>query len=399
MRKLIFCMLALSLMLALAGCMGSSNPTTAATDPTQAPTPAPSEPSVPTVPQDTVPAPTDPGDSQQKPMASFSAPAVIETVTAGDGTVIFQYAYQNISLIIQDPDVAINVLQDLQKRIDASKAPAEALKQQAQTDYKGGADWYAYQYQILFEPKRMDHGVLSLFGTTASFSNAARAEKTYHGATYDLITGEEVKLLDIFANDDWAAPVSQLVIQALDEIKLDYALYDDFANTVKARFTGDLSDDTHWYFTQNGLCFFFAPYDIAPYASGVISAEIPYDQLVGILDGAYFPPERENADGSMVTELFGAADLTQFSQICELTLDPNGISLLLHADTSVQDVRISVFSLAGQPSYTAFACYSLTPGDAIMLQVSDSPDQILSLTYIRDGSIVMETITLPTVSG
>ena len=55
----------------------------------------------------------------QAPMISVSVPITTETESAEDGTIIFKYSYQNISLILPDPDVADKIIIDFLNRIDS----------------------------------------------------------------------------------------------------------------------------------------------------------------------------------------------------------------------------------------------------------------------------------------
>lgn len=341
----------------------------------------------------TVPEDTGSGTVTQKPMASVSMPLITESTTAADGTVVFKYTHQSMSLILPDPDVANSVIVDFLNRINTTAATADTLREQAKTAYADSFLWEApYQCQIAYSPMRMDHGILSIYGNSFSYTGGNRPDVSYMAANYDLVTGKVLYLTDIFTNDSWTQSVASLVLESLSGIKDQAQLYDNYENTVKAYFNGNLSKNEGWYFTQTGLCFFFPPYEIAPYSSGTVIAEIPYEKLTGILNAAYFPAERDNATGKISVQKFEEADPDKFSQISELILDSQGKMLLLSTDSYVQDIRITVSNLSeGRMETTVFATYTLTPGDAVMVQLPSSSDKV-TLYFTSAGSI--STLTL-----
>lgn len=392
MHKLRAAALLLSSLLLFSACSPvASNQTSTAGPQTSIPETTSPENSIPDV---TVPDNTVSGTVTQKPMASVSMPLITESTTAPDGTVVFKYTHQGMALILPDPDVASAVTLDFLNRINATAATADTMRDQAKKDYAVSFLWEApYQCQITYSPMRMDHGILSIYGSSFSYTGGNRPDVSYLAANYDLVTGKTLYLTDIFTSDSWAQTITPLVLGALSDIKDQAQLYDDYENTVKAYFNGNLSKNEGWYFTQTGLCFFFPPYEIAPYSSGTVIAEIPYEKLTGILDGAYFPAERDSANGNVNIQNFEEANLNDFSQISELILDSKGKMLLLHTDSSVQDVRITISNLAEGPmETTVFAAYALTPGDAIMVQLPVNSDKV-TLYYTTGGNSLSQVIS------
>lgn len=325
----------------------------------------------------------------QSPMVSVSVPITTETETAQDGTVIFNYAYQNMSLIVPDPEVADNVIVDFLNRVDKAAEQAEIIRTAAKENYTSGQLQTPYLCQIIYEPARIDHSILSLLGRYVGYSGSAHPEILYQSANYDLITGNVLTLSHIITPETTADTLCRLIIDALIAQE-EKQLYEGFETTVEERFAGSISSEESWYLSSEGLCFYFSPYEIAPYASGVIIAQIPYSDLVGILDDSYFPAELENATGSLFIENYDEDSLEPFSQFSEVILDENGEKYLLYTDKSVYDIRLNVNSEeSGLPAYTAFSAYSLTPGDAITVQAPINKKISLSV-FCRTGDNTIE---------
>lgn len=337
---------------------------------------------------------------EQKPMVSVGMPVITEETKAQDGTVLFQHTYQNMELIIPDPDVADAVILDYLTRTDGEESAAE-LADQAINAYKNDPEnWVTYLAQTTYSPERIDSGVLSLFGSDITFTGGAHADAVYRSVSYDLVTGEVISLTNFLTDDISADELSQLVIEALTAQKQSKGIWDGFEDTVKSRFSGSYENDKDWYFSTTGLCFFFPPYEISPYASGVIVAEIPYEKLAGKANDAYFPTELESAYGTLNVTAFEKADLTQYTQISELLLSEEGEKALLHTQYSVHNLKVELgqWSADGKhfvPQYTVLAALSLTPGDAIVIGYEFTQTlPAVRVVYSNQDGLVQEYITL-----
>lgn len=388
MKKFLLTALCLCLMLSFAGC---SEPPVETSAPTT--TAAPAETTVPetTLPETT--AATEP-PVNQLPMTAISLTRHTETETAEDGTVIFEYVYQDVRLIHSDPAAAEKVTLELLNRMDSTRAGANEVLDYAKINYSGSGNWYPYSYGILYAPTRIDQGLLSLFGNQSVFQGGMHGSTLCVSVNYDLTTGETLMLGDILSQDCTADVICRLVVDALYEIKDEKYIYDDYSATVEDQFAGNFRNDDGWYLSQTGLCFYFSPYEVAPYASGVITAEIPYSALTGILLDQYFPAEQIPAPGTVEASLLADAKLEDFTQLTEVILDKEGEEILLHTDGLVYDISIdtgtwnadgTVFTM----DQGVFAASSLSPGDGILVQAS-IPDTMpnLRLRYRAEGEIV-----------
>ncbi len=322
-------------------------------------------------------------------MVAVSVPTVTVNTLGEDSAVLCQYTYQTMSMVHSNPDVADKIIIDFLNRVDSTSASANAIADMAKAVYNGNKNWVPYLYHITYSPTRIDHRVLSMFGNNVVFSGAGHPERTCVSASYDLRTGDVLTLAGIMSKDASTDAFYQLVLDGLSEMAEGDYLYENYAQTVKQRFSQDATQDEAWYFTQTGLCFYFAPYEIAPYSSGVISVEIPYEKLQTLLHESFLPLARTTAEGKVTVSPFETVDLQNFSHIAEFVADKDGKMYMLHTDAAVQDVRLLLSDNAS--SYTVFATYHLMPGDGIMVQGSEELLQRMKLTYKTDK----ETVTVP----
>jgi len=372
MKRLFAVILLMGLL--LTGCKPAISDVKKPTAPTEIPESTQTEPVEPET--ETVPEP----EILQQPMVAVSLPVAKEFTANDAGENIFYYEYQDVHLTLQDPDVADSVILDLLNRIEQTRPLANDVKEQAMFDNGDPYVTFPYLYEIRYTPKRIDQSLLSFFGTSFRYSGGNHPDHICMAANYSLITGEVLTLGSILTHEDSIAPLCQLVIQELDKIAEDAYLLDDYPQIVSQRFAKEASFDEDWYFTGTGLCFYFAPYEIAGYASGIITAEVPYSLLTGIIDDAYFPPERDTASGSLQATLQSDVSMEQFTQIAEVPLDHGGERVFLYTDGALQDLRIEIGywnedATVFTADTTVFATCALTPGDAVVVE-----------TYIPDGA-------------
>ena len=324
-------------------------------------------------------------------MVAVSVPAVTETTKASDGTVLFEYTYQNMALVLNNEDVANKIILDFLNRVDTTKLPADSIKESAKSAYPSAKDWIPYLYSITYSPVRIDGNVLSLFGNHVVYNGAFHPDRTCVSATYNLQTGEALSLADIMDPQASLEGICQLVLDVLGKKETELSLDPGYEEIVKQRFKTDISHDESWCFTADGLCFYFAPYEIAPYITGVVHAEIPYSSLKNIVKAEYLPARRAQVSGKLTVEDFDVNKVEQFTRIAETVLNKDGNMYMVYTNDKVQDVKIRITDTNN--SYTAFATYGLMPGDCIMVQADDSMLAKIEISYTSGNKTQTAKIT------
>ena len=382
MKRTISLILVLCLCFLLTACSSDPEPTTVpttepASDPTTQPTSAPTEPSAPETTE-----PTTGEVIHDLPMTAISVTQQTEITNGKEGTPVFEYTYQNIRLVLPDAEMSMSVNLDILNRIDATRATANDLM----NDAVAVEPQYPYSLSVIYEPQRIDSAVLSLFGCQTMFSGGSTLHSG-HGLTYDLTTGTVLTLSDVLVSGVTADVLCPLVIDALAALPEEACIFADYATTVEDRFSGDFLADKSWHLSDAGLCFTFAPYEVAPNSTGFVHALIPYESLTGILNDAWFPQERITPNGTLEILPFTQEDTEGFEQFAELYLSKDGGKYLLHATNLVYDVVIesgfwNTDGTTFTPEQTVFQADSLVASDAVMIQ-TDIPDAMpnLRITY------------------
>lgn len=323
-----------------------------------------------TLPEETLPQ----VDLPHIPVAAVTLTPTTEAEILPDGTVLFAYNYPTIHLALPDGEMAETVMLDFLNRIDATGTQAQQVKEAAEEFYTGKTGWNTYFYNLTFSPMRIDAGLLSLYGMESSYSGGMHPNHNACAVNYDLTTGKALKLRHILTADASADKLTSLICSVLAQ-KADI-LFSDYALCVEDRFAGDFGADEQWYLSDTGLCFFFSPYEIAPYNAGTIIAELPYEALTGILLDDFFPHETVITKGTIrVQALEDLAGLNNYSNYSEITLDAEGTSVLISTNSLVYQVKVELgeWNADGTvftPYTTVFAANAMNRDDAIILKAS-----------------------------
>lgn len=395
MKKQITIILTFALVIALVGCSKAPEATDPSTSTAQVLTPSitteqsTTPTTVSTVATTPATKPTAAPNIATETMIAVHVNITTEDTTDKNGTVLFRSISQDMRLTLNNAEIADKIKNSFGNRSDIAQTIA-TMKASAKSAYNGSADWNAHYYSLTYNPQRVDQKVLSLSGDEIKFTGAAHAEKTPKGANYDITTGDVLTLASIMTTEASTDDFCNLVLEALAERAEGDVLYESYADGVRHRFTADPTQDEKWYFTTTGLCFFFEPYEIGPYNSGVITAEIPYEKLSGLVQPDYIPTQRTAATGKVVTSNFTPDLAKNFSHTAEMIMDPESKMHLIYTEGTVQDIRITFTDNA--ESYTVFAANSLSTGEAIMVQATEENAKNLELSYLSNGKTVTTKI-------
>ena len=376
-----FLILLLCSILILSGC--ANNQESAPTIPQNAPESTPEIQVEPATEEVTEPVVT---EEKNTHLLSVAVPASTEHYVAEDGTELFAYTAQHMELLLPNEEVADKVILDFLNRVDEGRLDAEGIMHAAQADYDPTANWYPYFYQTLYSPTRIDHSVLSLFGTLNSYSGGTHGSLSCVSANYDLSTGDILTLGSIMHMD---ADKNQFIELIIDKLSNDNALqlFDGFEEGVYNRLGGDENLYEDFYFTTTGLTFFFAPYEIAPYSAGIITVEIPYEELPGLIYDGYFPAERELVQGYIHSGSFMDTDMEQFNNIAEVKVTTGEEIIVIYPEGTVENVSIVMpGDEKNIPEYTVFAALEMSSNNAVVLSVANESIENISVHYSSDGN-------------
>lgn len=204
--------------------------------------------------------------------------------TADDGTVIYSRSYtQPLVTIAGNAEAAEKINADIQSRIDAFTA-SDTIRKESHEYYElaskeGDSDFFEYNESLGFEKVRSDANVISFIMNSSGYMGGAHGYYNSFGLNYDTKTGE---LIDFAALSDDADKFHNDTLEynreltQTDEYK-ERMFPEDFFDGSELETV--LYGDEKWYLSDEGLVFISNPYELGPYASGIIEFVIPYDKL------------------------------------------------------------------------------------------------------------------------
>ncbi|KGP74423.1 WG repeat-containing protein [Pontibacillus yanchengensis] len=156
---------------------------------------------------------------------------------------------------------------------DYSQVKPIPSDQQLEYSYYGNFEIEFFQKELL---------VLELNGSQYYFG-AAHPMPTKIYTNINLVDGEFFELKDLFKpGSSYVEVLSQIVADQIAEDENNFYTFPDAYQGIKP--------DQPCYVNKESLFVYFPPYDIAPYAAGFVTFEIPFSEIIDIIDqdGAFW---------------------------------------------------------------------------------------------------------------
>lgn len=123
--------------------------------------------------------------------------------------------------------------------------------------------------------RRADSLAVSFIAEHSSFTGGAHGMYAYEGVNFDAATGRRLVLADVFRDKKSLARNLWETLRA----RYGVALFDSAEKTVTEAVA---EDRVSWTLDPRGATFYFNPYDVAPYASGLLSVTFLFDERPGL---------------------------------------------------------------------------------------------------------------------
>ncbi|MGL4852864.1 MAG: RsiV family protein [Phocaeicola sp.] len=145
------------------------------------------------------------------------------------------------------------------------------------------SSWYNYEYMLTTKLEDGKEGVFNYSTTTMEYRGGAHPNEFSKWINFSKSSGTILSFDDLFVADSRTA-VSNLILEALIA-EMAEKLSDPTIQTINDLQTNGILSYTQIYVPDNfllkneGICFLYNKYDIAPYSMGAITVSIPYDKL------------------------------------------------------------------------------------------------------------------------
>ena len=240
-------------------------------------------------------------------------------------------------------------------------------------------------YKCTPKAARCDTRVLSLVFDVAQYTGGPHGQLLRYSRSYDSDSGAELSLDDIAKNASQLRTFIENYVIGLaagDEYleNGESFLFPDFEDTI-ARI---VAEGEQWYLDDKGLVLYADPYDIAPYAYGVLCFTVPYSALEEFIDPGYMPAGYEGENGMVLAESGDHFDRSSVSMVGAVTVDEGAQSIILSAEETVYDVKLySSERTLWQRNY-------MTDGEAAELKcyIPDVVPNVILEYRLSDGTVI-----------
>ena len=130
---------------------------------------------------------------------------------------------------------------------------------------------YQYEAYSEYDVTYNKNNILSIPITNYEFTGGAHGMTYLKSYNYNLLTGKEIKLKDIFSKNDYENIINNYISK---EIEKNKGLYFIGENGFKG-----INSNQEFYIEEDGLVVYFQLYDIAPYYVGIPKFKIPWSQF------------------------------------------------------------------------------------------------------------------------
>ncbi len=353
MKRLCVVFLVLCLLFSLAGCRQGDTSKEETLLPTQTNSKAgestPSNTSCSMTPIETAAVARDATGKSAEPTIPFVSAGLTpqaEIAKNDEGVQLFTYSYQNILIHMPDsPEIATAISDYFWEKKTESDATAADIKDQAELHYSDdNENWKPYSYELKYKPTRIDTKLLSFSGERITTAGEEFSESLLTSVTFSGENGTILNLSDILTGKEMANVLCTMVQNILAERNKTESIYfEDYVQTVQQQFDLNGEETGNWYFTNNGLTFYFLPNDIANSELGPVYVEFTYTQLQGIIKEEFMPEDFPQCSAFS----FNAARKDQiqtenFDQIVTVTCDAGGEGVSLFAGATLYNVSVQM---------------------------------------------------------
>ncbi|MEE0944498.1 MAG: stalk domain-containing protein [Clostridia bacterium] len=198
--------------------------------------------------------------------------------TADDGTVVMTYraAYPEI---LSDDSVCVAFNEFIRGDADdaCQRGVMECLpaaKDAYINSVSSGTEFVPYMAEHTFDITYNDYNLISIICSDCNFSGGFHPNYSMYSMTYNLETGKMVEITDILPNNENVIrqDVYNLFVESINDTPESF--YEDSVECLD-----EALNQLKWFLADDGVHFYLNPYEIAPYAMGVIDVVVPLEQL------------------------------------------------------------------------------------------------------------------------
>ncbi|MBR1579376.1 MAG: DUF3298 domain-containing protein [Selenomonadaceae bacterium] len=184
----------------------------------------------------------------------------------------------------------VNTLSDYNLSvINDSVSEQDSFIEQAREHHRNTPEYFsAYYSNSDIFMRRADSNVVSFMRSFESYAGGAHGMYGFFGVNFDSATGNRLTISDVCTD---ANKLYDVIVKRL-YADYDERQFDNLENTVMKLI---VEDEINFVIEPRGVTFIFNPYEIAPYASGLITATLFFDEHPNLFKPKYRQTLKEYA--------------------------------------------------------------------------------------------------------
>lgn len=199
-------------------------------------------------------------------------------------TVKYKDEYTDVSLKIpviegmKNLELMDRLNEELEKKaLDLKKETEKAIKEVIEESKKQGWPLRTGSVYTEYEALINDNGTMSISVIYYEYSGGAHGYTFKETLNLDLMNEKELLLKELFdGSADYQKVLTDEILEEMYKEKEN--LFPETLQDFKA------SDNLNFYLTDEGIVFYFNPYEIAPYVRGIAEYKVPYESLKNVLN-------------------------------------------------------------------------------------------------------------------
>ena len=204
-------------------------------------------------------------------------------------TVVMTTSSDRVTVVIEgNEEAAGSIMEEFERREKTFEENAiETLEWAKESPIVD--DSMCYSLEQGYTVTRNDGRILAFSTMSSGYEGGAHGYYMEYGVNFDMRTGKLLSIADI-AEDE--AAFQEICVQEMmrqyEELEEQGILFDRemLVPGLEGILEGKM-EGSEWYFTEDGIRFISNIYEIAPYAVGKITFDVPYEMVEGALKEVY----------------------------------------------------------------------------------------------------------------
>ena len=200
---------------------------------------------------------------------------------------LWEISSQTLILDEKDRDKYPMLAERLDEKNEESRKEKERIRDDFSSTIMEAFEIFSFDFGGFYRDteywvQRADQHMVSILEEFSDYSGGAHGMYGCSGVNYDTETGKELWINDIIKQTD-------LLTGIITDKLYDKYSQDTFYENIEEQIMAYEPETYNWTMNDQGLTFYFNPYEIAPYAAGLLTVTLRYEENPSLFEEKYLP--------------------------------------------------------------------------------------------------------------